>query len=112
MIRAVVQHRHKIAITADQHNAVHCLAVNQAHNIHAQIQVQVGLFGSAGERLVILSGNAIAQAFDRLQKHLVISRLRAGRAIGLRTYQAAIATQEVQQLTKIDRDTQGARRVE
>jgi len=35
MVRAVIKHRHKIAISADQYDAIYGLAIYQAHDIHA-----------------------------------------------------------------------------
>src|SRR5579872_3896501 len=112
MIGAVVEHGHKIAIATDQYDAVNRLAIYETHNVHTEVEVEVGLLRAAGERLVVLSSDAITQALDGLQEHLLIAGLRTGGTVGMRPDQAAIATQEVEQLAKIHCHAQRASRVE
>src|SRR6266699_5557297 len=61
VIRAIVEHWHKITVTADKHNAVNSSAIDETNDIHTQVRVQVCLICSAGEGLVILRGDAITE---------------------------------------------------
>src|SRR5437667_12343412 len=108
MIRAVVEHGHEVTVAADQNNAVYGSTINETYNIHTQVEIQVCFFSPAGEGLVVFRRNTVAQSFDRLQKHLLITWLRAGWTIRMCAHKAAIATQEIQQFAEIDSNTQCA----
>src|ERR1700674_3297883 len=101
MIGAVIEHRHEITITADQYDTVNCFAINKTYYVHTQVQVQISFFGSAGEGFVVLCRDAITQTFYSLQEHLLVASLRTGWAVRMSTHEAAIATQEIKQLTKV-----------
>src|SRR5579862_6795300 len=102
MVRTVIKHRHKVAIATDEHDAVYGSTIDQAHHIHTEIQVQVCLLRTTGKCFVMLGGDAISQSLHRLQEHLLRSWLRTGRTVSLRSDQAAVATQEVKQLAKVN----------
>src|SRR2546425_12262504 len=66
MIGAVVEHRHEVAIPADQHDTVNRSTIHKTHNIHTQVQVEIGLFRTTGESFIVLRSDTIAQTFDCL----------------------------------------------
>ena len=112
MIGTVVEHGHEIAVTADEHNTVNRFALHEAHDVHAEVEVEVSFFRTAGEGLVVLRGDTIAQSFDGLQEHLLVAHLWTCGAVSVCPDEAAIAAQEVQQLAKVYCHTDGTRRVE
>jgi len=84
MIGAVIKHGHEVAITTDQHDTVDRSTIDDAHDIHAQIEIEVGLLRATGERLIVLGGDTIAQSLNGLQKHLFIIGLWTGWTVGMR----------------------------
>src|SRR2546421_11427270 len=44
MIGAVVEHRHEVAIPAHQHDTVNRSPIHKTHDVHTQVQVEIGRF--------------------------------------------------------------------
>jgi len=66
MIGAVVEHRHEVAIPADQHDTVNRSTIHKTYDIHTQVKVEIGLFRTTGESFIVLRSDTIAQTFDCL----------------------------------------------
>src|SRR5947207_4603029 len=60
VIGTVVEHRHEVTITAYEHDTINRSAIDEAHGIHTEIEVEVCLFRPTGEGFVILRGDTIA----------------------------------------------------
>src|SRR5215469_1891932 len=73
VIGAIIEHWHKVTVTTDEHDTVNGSPFDEAHDIHTQVEVQVGLFCSTGKGLVILRSNAIAKTLHGLQEHLLLT---------------------------------------
>ena len=43
VIRAIIQHRHEIAIAADEDDAIYSSSIDDANDIHAEVEVKVAL---------------------------------------------------------------------
>src|SRR5436853_265906 len=60
MIGAVVEHRHEVAIPADQHDTVNRSTIHKTHDIHTQVKVEIGLFRTTRESFIVLRSDTIA----------------------------------------------------